>query len=162
MQIAGTEFSRLDQLLDNIGYDHFGGLTNRVYCSRQQQEILKLGLAVEPVAVQEKLAAFQQCQEISCAYASEGLMPPVLEVGENFLGTGYPFLREQYVPGINLSAAYLENPAFWLERLPEELVRIYRNIQATASSDVTDTWQDKLDGMYCRHYGLSQSIEPFA
>ena len=149
MPVIEPETVCLDRQLAQAGYDYFGGLTNRVYRSRQGQEILKLGLVTKPDAVSGKLAAFRQCREISRAYAPAGLMPDVLAVGEDFLGTGYPYLREVYISGINLGAAYLENRTFWLDRLPEELVRIYRSIQATAGVDVRDTWQDKLAGMRC-------------
>lgn len=141
--------SRLDRTLEELEYSYLGGPTNRVYYNQRKQEVLKLGLVVEPTEVQEKLAAFQQCQEISRSYALAGLMPFVFEVGNNFQETGYPFLREQYIPGVNLNVAYLKNSAYWLDRLPEELARIYRGIQATSRIDVTATWQDKLDGMLC-------------
>lgn len=63
-------------MLGDMGYEHLGGLTNRVYASQEQGEILKLGVELEPVAAQERLAAFHKCQEISGTYAPAGLMPP--------------------------------------------------------------------------------------
>lgn len=76
-------------------------------------------------------------------------MPPVLDVEENFLGTGYSFLREEYIPGKTLSAAFLDAPEYWPKNFPNEIVRIYQSIQASSSTDIKDTWQDKIEGMLC-------------
>lgn len=58
-------------------------------------------------------------------------MPQVFEVGIDFQGTGYPYLLEAYIPGVNMSFAYLKSPTYWEKTLPIELVRIYQTIQAT-------------------------------
>lgn len=147
--LTDIEISHLDQKLTRLGYKYFGGLTNCVYRSKQQEEILKLGVDIDPINLRGELAAFQGCQEISHIYAPKRLMPLVFAVGDNFQGTGYPFLQEQYVPSKNMSTAFLENPVYWEEHIPNELVTIYQSIQTTSSADTAETWQDKIDGMLC-------------
>jgi hypothetical protein len=140
---------RLDRKLEGLGYHYLGGITNRVYRHPDRYEILKLGLESDPVQAQHKLLAFQKCQKISHRYVALGLMPEIYEVGQDFSGLGYPFLREQYVPGVNMGAAYLDKPAFWRAKLPQELTRIYKAVQEFDSLDITQTWQEKLEGMLC-------------
>jgi hypothetical protein len=74
-------------------------------------------------------------------------MPEVFDTGSDFAGTGYPYLREQYIPGQSLSDGYLENPELWTRVLPHELSRIYRAVIAAGAQDVRATWEEKIGGI---------------
>lgn len=117
---------------------------NRVYLHRGRGEILKVAVTADPAQLEYKRADLAHCLEVSALYAAQGLMPEVLEVGQDFCGTGLPFLRERHVRGQNRGHAYLSDPQGWVDRLPGELDRIYRSIAATPRHDVRGTWAEKL------------------
>ncbi len=140
----GTE---LDGALRQLGYEHIGGISNRVFLHRQRGEVLKLAVGVDSISLPYKLAGFQACLEAGAMYAPEGIMPEVLEAGADFAGTGYPFLRERYVPGRNLNEEYIQRPQFWDLRLPEELVRIYGKMLDGPTRDVSRFWDERLESL---------------
>jgi hypothetical protein len=134
----------LSTLLERLGYHRLGGMHRAVYRHAKRAEVLKLALTRDPAEIQDARTSFRRALEISAEYAPLGLMPEVLEVGDDFRGTGYPWLRERYVPGDNLARMYLADPALWIGLLPRELARIYRIIKAGPVLDVQATWDDKL------------------
>lgn len=47
------ETTQLDQIFGNFGFNHIGGLTNRVYLNQQRGEILKLGYVDDPAVARD-------------------------------------------------------------------------------------------------------------
>lgn len=141
------EIHQVPAFLQDRGYRYFGGISNEVYLSETRGEVLKLAVSAETAELDERRAAFDLCHEISRLYVAPGLMPEVYETGSNFAGTGYPYLRERYVPGQNLTRAYLENPSLGTEVLPGELLRIYQAVIAGGAHDVRASWEEKIDGI---------------
>lgn len=141
---------QVDAHARSLGYHHIGGMTtNRVYLHPERCEVLKVALTTDVVALEYARASLRRALDISAVYADQDLMPRVFEVGDDYQGTGYPWLREQYIAGDNLGGAYLADPAFWTVQAPSELVRIVKRMAATHAEDVTATWRDKLAGMTC-------------
>lgn len=134
----------LDTALRRCGYEQLGGVANRVFLHRGRGEVLKLAVSEDPVPFRYRIAGFRACREVSARYAPEGLLPEVLAAGEDFAGTGYPYLRERYVPGRNLAAAYLDDPAWWDARLPAEIVRLYTVMLDSPTRDAAGFWDEKL------------------
>jgi len=137
----------LNALLLRMGDQRIGGMHRAVYRHAKLEEVLKLALTRDPTLVQDARTAFRRALEVSAAYAPVGLMPEVLEFGDDFYGTGYPWLRERYVHGDSLARKYLLDPAGCIELLPEELARIYGIIKAGPVSDVRAMWDDKLQDL---------------
>ena len=109
----------VDALAQSLGYQHFGGMTrNRVYLHKDRGEVLKVAVNPDPVTIEYTRAQFHRCLDISRIYAPQKVMPEVLAVGDDFHSTGYPWLRERYISGKNLGAAYLEDPSFWTSHAP--------------------------------------------
>jgi hypothetical protein len=106
-----------------------------------------VAIATDARSSRQKRADFQRVRHVSSEYAAQELMPEVLEVGDDFQGTRCPYIRERYVPGLNLAAAYLTAPEFWDRRVAQELIRIYRAIAGMGTYDVTDSWREKLAGV---------------
>jgi Phosphotransferase enzyme family len=127
-----------------LGFERLGGISTQVYWSRERAEILKLAVCRNTDEREALLQSFRRCLATSRVYASEGLMPEVLEVGDDFAGTRCPYLRERYVAGKNLAEAYLIQPEYWDVRLPEELIRIYRRFRAGTSMRITASWDQNL------------------
>lgn len=147
---------KVDGMLAALGYEPLGGVTNLVYLHRAKGEVLKLSPALDADAAREKTEDFLRCMQVSEEYAPRGLMPRVYEAGADFMGTGLPYLREEYIPGQSLTRAFLADRAYWQGRLPAALEETYAAIQAGPAEDVAATWREKLDGMVCpdnhRHY----------
>ncbi len=140
---------RIDTIAASLGYRHIGGMSaNRVYLADERGEVLKVA-AADPVTLEYAWADFRKCLDLSAAYAGKGLMPEVLEVGDDFRGTGYPWLRERYVRGRNLGAEYVAYPDFWTAHAPREIVRLLRLMTEAHSEDVGATWREKIGGMEC-------------
>jgi hypothetical protein len=141
---------RVDEMAGSLGYRHIGGMrTNRVYLADERGEILKVAMATDPATLEYATADFRKCLDLSAVYAGKGLMPEVLAVGDDFRGTGYPWLRERYVRGRNLGAEYIADPDFWTAHAPREIARLCGVMAETRSEDVSATWRDKIEGMTC-------------
>lgn len=141
---------RLDVLTQSLGYQHLGGMSkNRVYLHQDREEVLKVTVDTDPVTVEYTRAQFRRCLDISSVYAHQQVMPEVLAVGDDFHDTGYPWLRERYIAGINLGAAYLEDPTFWIGHAPQEIVRTVKMFTTTHTENITTTWHEKMAGMVC-------------
>lgn len=139
---------QVDAMAESLGYRHIGGMrTNRVYLADERAEILKVCMAPDPATLEYATADFRKCLDLSSAYAGKGLIPEVLEVGTDFRGAGYPWLRERYVRGGNLAAEYIADPGFWTAHAPGEIVRLCKVMAETRSEDVSATWRDKIEGM---------------
>jgi aminoglycoside phosphotransferase (APT) family kinase protein len=134
----------VDAIVRQSGYRHLGGVSNRVYVDRANAEVLKLAVRKNAEECGEALQSFRACLAASCVYAPEGLMPEVLDVGSDFGGTGYPFLRERYVAGKNLAEEYLLRAEFWEERLPAALMEIYQRVLAGPSRNIIHSWDQNL------------------
>lgn len=142
-----TSADPLADLLDRRGYVPLGGLSNRVFLHRERGEVLKLAVSEAPIPFPYRIAGFRACREASDLYASKGLMPEVLEVGEDFAGAGYPYLRERFIPGRVLTAAYLDNPSLWERRFPDEIVRIYRALLDSPPRDLATFWDERIEAL---------------
>jgi hypothetical protein len=62
----------LDEILRNSGYEPFGGISTRVYRSREHGEVLKLALWREPEERDDLFESFRRCHASSDVYAAEG------------------------------------------------------------------------------------------
>jgi hypothetical protein len=89
-----------------------GGGTNHVFVHRGRGELLRLAVTDDPNVRDWKTQDFARCREASRRFAPRGLMPEVRDAGENWAGTGCPFLIERFVPGQNLGEAYANIPIF--------------------------------------------------
>jgi hypothetical protein len=135
---------RLDTLLSTQGYVYIGGVSQRAYLHAANEEILKVAVVHDDAEYRERLTAFGESQEAGQLYAHKGLMPEVLEVGGELEGMPYPYLRERYISGTSLSAAFLESPRFWVSHLPRELGRIYGAIRSRDAVDVRGAFESEL------------------
>lgn len=141
---------RVDAMAESLGYGRIGGMqTNRVYLADERGEILKVAVSTDPATLGYASADFRKCLELNALYVGKELMPEVLEVGDDFHRTGYPWLRERYVRGRNLAAEYIADPEYWTAHAPGEIVRLCRAMAETRSEDVSATWWDKIEGMTC-------------
>ena len=129
------------------GYEPLaGGMTNHLFVHRRRGEVLRLAVTSDPEVRGWKTQDFARCRAASPLFASCGLMPEVLDAGDDWGGTGCPYLVERFVSGRNLSEAYADAPDFWDERLPGEIVRIYQGLLEAGSplEEAAGFWQDKL------------------
>ncbi len=141
---------RVDAIAGSLGYRHIGGmLTNRVYLSVSREEILKVAVTTDPAVLGYASADFRKCLALNAVYAGKGLMPEVLEVGDDFHGSGYPWLQERYVRGRNLGAEYLADPEYWTAHAPREIVRLLQLMAETHTEEVSATWREKIEGTTC-------------
>lgn len=123
-----------------------GGMTNQLFVHHGRGEVLRLAVTDDPNVRGWKTQDFANCRVASLRFALRGLMPEVFDAGENFAETGCPYLVERFIPGQNLSEAYANAPDFWDERLPGEIVRVYRELLEAGGppQDAAGFWQDKL------------------
>lgn len=141
----------IEQLNVNLaaqGYEPLGGMTNRLFVHPKRGEVLRIAVTDDLDARRWKRQDFANCRAASPLFAPRGLMPEVLDGGDDWAGTGWPYLLERFVAGANLSVAYLADPGFWDEHLPGEIVRIYRALLA-ASGDAAENaapfWHNKAE-----------------
>jgi hypothetical protein len=123
--------------------------SNRVYRHRERPEVLKVALDLDPASQLYARAQFRRCLAVSKVYAHQGVMPEVLVVGDDFSGSGLPWLRERFIEGQNLGAAYLDDPAFWTANAPALIVRLARILAGGPKRELRSVWEDKLAGMVC-------------
>ncbi len=126
-----------------------GGGTNQTFVHHARGEVLRLAVTDDPEVRAWKTQDFARCRAASAHFAPLGLMPEVRDAGGDWAGTGCPYLIEQFVPGQNLSEAYANAPDFWDEHLPDEIVRVYRELLEAGGppQNAAGFWQDKLDGL---------------